>query len=85
VFTPDDGLVLGYVWCHKHGWVRSDETCACDECWFESLEAQQLIDEAEADAVGRCRCGGLVVTQRNTSRVICIECGADYPETPGWA
>jgi hypothetical protein len=34
--------------------------------------------------VGRYRCGGLVVTQPGTTRVVCVECGADYPESPGW-
>ena len=153
--------VHGYVWCDRHGWVRSDEACVCDHCVWEALQAQaealreQLVDEfgedwldegdrgemayrrinarekaefprgefddgahwrqpaqalsplspgewasepcGDADdwrdrhapdfdpvSVGRCRCGGLVVTQPGTTRVVCVECGADYPESPGW-
>jgi hypothetical protein len=124
--------VHGYVWCGRHGWVRSDEACVCDDCVWEALQAQaQAQIEAEFPhgefddgarwreparalsplspgqwasepcgdpddwrdrhapdfdpvPVGRCRCGGLVVTQPGTTRVVCVECGADYPESPGW-
>lgn len=140
--------VHGYVWCDRHGWVRSDEACVCDDCVWEALQAQaeaqaqieaefphgefddgahwrepahalsplspgqwasepcgdpdegadRLTDEEEEDLffhwlydesgqynpVGRCRCGGLVVTQPGSARVVCVECGADYPESPGW-
>ncbi|MBE2233658.1 MAG: hypothetical protein IAE85_09200 [Anaerolinea sp.] len=167
--------VHGYVWCDRHGWVRSDEACVCDDCVWEALQAQaealqkqhaaefgedwldegdhgemayrrinarekaefphgefddgahwrepaqalcplspgqwacepcgdpddgtdRLTDEEEEDLffywlydesgqydpVGRCRCGGIVVTQPGTMRVVCVECGADYPESPGW-
>jgi hypothetical protein len=40
-----DEPVHGYVWCDRHGWVRSDEACACDDCVWEALQAQ-----AEAQA-----------------------------------
>jgi hypothetical protein len=44
-----------------------------------------LYDESgQYEPVGRCRCGGLVVTQPGSTRVVCVECGADYPESPGW-
>jgi hypothetical protein len=32
--------VHGYVWCDRHGWVRSDEACVCDDCVWEALQAQ---------------------------------------------
>ena len=44
VFAPDDGAVLGYVWCSRHGWVRGDETRICDSCWIEAMKAQ-IVDE----------------------------------------
>lgn len=37
VFTEP---VHGYVWCDRHGWVRSDEACVCDDCVWEALQAQ---------------------------------------------
>jgi hypothetical protein len=47
VFAPDDGAVLGYVWCNKHGWVRGDETRVCDDCWMEVYESQPEVEMPE--------------------------------------
>jgi hypothetical protein len=58
VFAPDDGHVLGYVWCSKHGWVRSDETRVCDDCWIEVMEAQ-TEDEPELTVDQYCRAADL--------------------------
>jgi hypothetical protein len=64
-----------------------------ERAWLEAERAaervvQQFIDQYSACfdpvPVGRCRCGGLVVTQPGSTRVVCVECGADYPESPGW-
>jgi hypothetical protein len=30
--------VHGYVWCDRHGWVRSDEACVCNDCIQERME-----------------------------------------------
>jgi hypothetical protein len=47
VFAPDDGAVLGYVWCSKHGWVRGDEARICESCCIEAMEAQLEMDWPE--------------------------------------
>jgi hypothetical protein len=39
--------VHGYVWCDKHGWVRCDESCACDECISELLQQEWYIEMCE--------------------------------------
>ena len=39
-----DENVLGYVWCDKHGWVRSDETRICETCAWEAYEATMSTD-----------------------------------------
>ncbi len=45
--------VLGYVWCDRHGWVRSDETCVCGDCVQESIE-KAFLDAIEADFQRMC-------------------------------
>lgn len=50
--------VHGFVWCDRHGWVRSDEACVCDDCVWEALQAQaealreQLAAEFGEDWLG---------------------------------
>jgi hypothetical protein len=46
--------VHGYVWCDRHGWVRSDEACVCDDCVWEALQTQA---EAEAQLAAEFPCG----------------------------
>jgi hypothetical protein len=72
---------------------------ASEPCGDPDDGADRLTDEEEEDLffywlydesgqynpVGRCRCGGLVVTQPGSARVVCVGCGTDYPESPGWA
>jgi hypothetical protein len=54
MFAPDDGAVLGYVWCSRHGWVRSDETCMCSNCWIEAMEAQPEVEMPEPHRCDWC-------------------------------
>ena len=45
--------VHGYVWCDRHGWVRSDEACVCDNCVWEALQAQaEALREQHAAEFG---------------------------------
>ena len=45
--------VHGYVWCDRHGWVRSDEACVCDDCVWEALQAQaEALREQQAAEFG---------------------------------
>jgi hypothetical protein len=45
--------VHGYVWCDRHGWVRSDEACVCDDCVCEALQAQaEALREQQAAEYG---------------------------------
>jgi hypothetical protein len=53
VFAPDDGAVLGYVWCDRHGWVLADEACVCGDCVWEALQAQaEALREQHAAEFG---------------------------------
>lgn len=40
--------VHGYVWCDRHGWVRSDEAFVCGDCVQESIE-KAFLEAIEAD------------------------------------
>jgi hypothetical protein len=45
--------VHGYVWCDRHGWMRSDEACVCDDCVWEALQAQaEALREQHAAEFG---------------------------------
>jgi hypothetical protein len=55
----------------------SEEAWRCS--WHE-CDANRCFPQPASS----CRCGGLVVTQPGSTRVVCVECGADYPESPGW-
>ena len=45
--------VLGYVWCDRYGWVRSDETCVCGDCVQEAIE-KAFLEAIEADFERMC-------------------------------